>query len=158
MKKVLFVITFSIFTTILFAQLKPIDLKCEYLTNPEGVDMQNPRLFWQLKSTENAQCQAAYQIIVATTKENIDKNIGDAFDSRKVNSSQNIQVVYKGKKLNPASEYFWKVKVWDKNKKVSEWSETAKFSTGLFSIDDWKGAQWIAWSNQDEWAKEWWRV
>ena len=42
-------------------------------------------------------------------------------------------------------------------KTVSEWSKPAYFSTGLFSKDDWKSAQWIAWRNQEEWATEWWR-
>ncbi|AJR04523.1 family 78 glycoside hydrolase catalytic domain [Siansivirga zeaxanthinifaciens] len=148
---------FILFSVDIVAQIHPIDLKCEYLTNPEGIDMQNPRLFWQLKSTENVQYQTAYQIIVASSKDNIDKNIGDVYDSKKVTSSQSIQIVYKGRKLNPATAYFWKVRVWDKNKKVSEWSEPATFSTGLFSVDDWKDAQWIAWRNQDEWVKEWWR-
>jgi alpha-L-rhamnosidase len=141
----------------LFAQLHPANLKCEYLTNPEGIDIPDPRFYWQLKSGEEGQFQSAYQILVATSKEKLDQNKGDAFDSKKVKSNQNTHVVYKGKILEPASNYFWKVKVWDKNSKASEWSETATFSTGLFADDDWASAQWIGWKTQEEWEPAWWK-
>jgi len=135
----------------------PVELRCEYLTNPEGIDIPDPRFYWKLVSDENGQYQSAYEILVATSREKLDKNVGDAFDSKKTKSSQNTHVVYKGEKLKPASTYFWKVRVWDKNSKTSEWSETATFSTGLFMESDWKGAQWIAWKQQQEWEDEWWR-
>ncbi|UMB54102.1 glycoside hydrolase family 78 protein [Lutibacter sp. A64] len=141
----------------LHSQIKPFELKCEYLTNPEGVDMQSPRFFWKIASKESGQYQIAYQLLVATSKENLVQNIGDAFDSKKVKASTTTQIEYKGIKLQSASQYYWKVKVWGKNKQVSEWSETATFSTGLFQVEDWKGAEWIAWRNQREWTEEWWR-
>ncbi len=141
----------------MMAQVSVTDLKCEYLTNPEGVDMQDPRFFWKLTSDEEAQGQTAYQLLVATSTENLDENIGDAFDSKKVKTSHSTQIIYKGKTLESATQYYWKVKVWDKNKEASSWSETATFSTGLFAEKDWKEAQWIAWRDQDEWATEWWR-
>ena len=138
------------------SQIKVDRLKCEYLNNPEGIDMPDPRFYWQLVSDENNQFQTAYQLIVSTSSEKADKYIGDAFDSRKVKSSQNTQVVYKGKKLNAATVYFWKVKAWDKNGKASGWSETARFSTGLLKNEDWKNAQWIAWRPQEKWETDWW--
>ena len=149
---ILFVLVFEV-----EAQLNPTTLKCEYLTNPEGIDMPDPRFYWQLKSGDDGQFQTAYQILVATSKEKLDQNLGDAFDSKKVKSNQNTHVVYKGKMLKPASNYFWKVKVWDKKGKASEWSETATFSTGLFSDEDWQNAQWISWKTQEEWETAWWK-
>ncbi|WP_164975208.1 family 78 glycoside hydrolase catalytic domain [Lutibacter sp. HS1-25] len=150
------VLTFF-YVACLSAQVQAVSLKCEYLTNPEGVDMQDPRFFWKLDSEEEGQCQTYYQVLVATSKANLDNNIGDAFDSKKVKSAKSTQIVYKGKMLEAASQYYWKVRVWDKNKTASPWSEIATFSTGLFADVDWKGAQWIAWRDQDEWATEWWR-
>ena len=38
--------------------------------------------------------------------------------------------------------YFWKVRIWDKNNKVSSWSNTATWSMGLLEPSDWK-AKWI---------------
>ena len=137
--------------------ISPAELRCEYLSNPEGIDIPDPRFYWKLVSDENGQYQTAYKVLVATSAENLNKNIGDAFDSKKTKSGQNTHVVYKGAKLKPASEYFWKVRVWDKNNKPSEWSETATFSTGLFTDSDWKSAQWIAWKPQQEWETEWWQ-
>lgn len=157
MRKNLLFFCLLFFAVSTFGQTQPSSLKCEYLTNPEGIDMQSPRFFWKLTSAEDAQFQTAYQILVATSAEKLDQNIGDAFDSKTVKSSKSIQIEYKGKKLEPAAQYYWKVRVWDKNKVASKWSETATFSTGLFAAEDWKGAQWIAWRDQDEWEKEWWR-
>ena len=158
MNKLVFILSCFLFSIHSFSQISPVNLKCEYLTNPEGIDMTNPRFYWKLEATENKQqFQLAYQILVATTKIKLDKNIGDAFDSKKVKSEQNTHVVYKGEMLKPASEYFWKLRVWDKNNTVSRWSETARFSTGLFKDLDWKDAQWIAWRPQKDWETEWWR-
>ncbi|GAL70851.1 alpha-L-rhamnosidase N-terminal domain-containing protein [Jejuia pallidilutea] len=136
-------------------QIKPYDLKLEYRENPEGVDVKKPRFFWKLKSAEAGQYQKNYQLIVATSKENIEKGVGDVYNSKKVKSSQTTQILYKGKPLRPATQYYWKVKVWDKNN-IPSWSKIATFSTGLFQKEDWKNAQWIAWKPQKQWEKEWW--
>ena len=141
---------------VLFAQIVPYDLKLEYRENPEGVDVMKPRFFWKLQSKEAGEYQKSYQLIVSNSKEKIEKNIGNVFNSKKVRSAETTQIVYSGKPLQPASQYYWKVRVWDKNN-IPSWSEAATFSTGLFSVDDWKGAQWIAWRNQEEWETEWWR-
>ncbi len=139
------------------AQITPVDLRCEYLTNPMGVDIPDPRFYWKLQSAENEQFQIAYQLIVSSSKENLNSGIGDMFDSGKKRSAQNTHVVYSGKTLQPAKQYFWKVRVWDKNNQTEGWSEAATFSTGLFSEEDWAGADWIAWKPQDEWEENWWK-
>lgn len=157
MKRILFLVVFLSSTFPAFTQIKPVNLKCEYLRNPEGIDMPDPRFYWQLVSDENNQYQTAWQLLVATSRGKADSNIGDAFDSGKVKGSQSTQVIYHGKKLNPATDYFWKVKVWDRKGKVSGWSETSRFSTGLLQQEDWKGAQWIAWRPQEKWEMDWWK-
>lgn len=157
MKQLLLTLLTFCYVACLSAQVQVVSLKCEYLTNPEGVDMQAPRFFWKLDSEEQEQYQTYYQVLVATSQTKLDENIGDAYDSKKIKSSKSTQIIYEGKPLEAAAQYYWKVKVWDKNKTASSWSETATFSTGLFADKDWKGAQWIAWRDQDEWATEWWR-
>lgn len=57
---------------------------------------------------------------MSTSKEKIDKHIGDAFNSKKVNFNKTTQIEYNGKPLKSASQYYWKVRVWDKNKKVCQ--------------------------------------
>jgi alpha-L-rhamnosidase len=157
MKRISLFILLIISATTVFAKIQPVNLKCEYRINPKGIDIPEPRFFWQMVSAEKNQFQTAYHLLVATSKEKLKENRGDAFDSGKVKSDQNTHVVYQGKKLEPATDYFWKVNVWDKNKEASGWSDAAKFSTGLFENSDWKGARWIAWKPQDTWEKEWWK-
>lgn len=156
MSKSAFFCLFFIVSLSGFTQVESYDLKLEYLVTPEGVDVKNPRFFWKLKSEESSQYQKYYQLIVATSKENIEKNIGDAYNSKKVKSSQTTQIVYKGKPLQPATQYYWKVKIWDK-KNMPSWSKITTFSTGLFQKEDWKNAEWIAWKPQEQWYKEWWQ-
>lgn len=120
----------------------PYDLRCEYLKNPLGIDLPNPKLFWKLQSNQRAQRQRAYQIIVSSTLKKLNANEGDLWDTKKMLSSESIHIKYTGKTLVSEQECFWKVKVWDKNDKPSPWSEQDSFSMGLLQASNWKG-KWI---------------
>ncbi|MFQ5629373.1 MAG: glycoside hydrolase family 78 protein [bacterium] len=120
-------------------------LRTEYLENPLGIDVTEPRFSWQLQSSdENArnQSQSAYQIIVASSKEKLSNDYGDFWDSGKVESAQMGQVVYAGKPLKSRDRCYWKVRVWNQNNVLSNWSEPALFSMGLLNPSDWT-AHWI---------------
>src|SRR5689334_10814893 len=86
------------------------NLRCEFLTNPLGIDLEAPRLSWEIRSSKRNVQQTAFQILVASSKENLAKNNGDVWNSGKINSSQSIHVSYAGKKLLSKTAYFWKVK------------------------------------------------
>ncbi|NIA31840.1 MAG: family 78 glycoside hydrolase catalytic domain, partial [Actinobacteria bacterium] len=118
------------------------NLRCESKRNPLGIDVPNPRLSWVLQSDQRGQRQSARRILVATSPENLQQNIGDAWDSGKVNSSQSIQIPYHGKVLQSDRKYFWKVRVWDRDGKPMPWSAPAFWSTGLLHVSDWQ-AKWI---------------
>ena len=47
--------------------LKPVRLRCEYLANPLGIDVWEPRLRWALESESNGQTQTAYRILAASS-------------------------------------------------------------------------------------------
>ena len=49
--------------------LPPTSLRCEYLKNPVGIDVRQPRFAWVLRHTERAQMQSAYQVLVASSPE-----------------------------------------------------------------------------------------
>ncbi|WP_159951823.1 family 78 glycoside hydrolase catalytic domain [Polaribacter septentrionalilitoris] len=134
------------------------NLKCEYRTNPLGIDNIAPRLSWQLinKDQTRGQKQTAYQILVASSLENLDNNIGDIWDSGKIESNQSVNVEYGGNNLSSAQQYFWKVKTWDVSGNVSNWSKTAHFSMGLLKQDDWKG-EWIYKKDQNKKDHNWYR-
>jgi alpha-L-rhamnosidase len=46
------------------AQVKVINLKCEHLQNPIGIDETHPRFTWQLESDKPGSSQEAFQIVV----------------------------------------------------------------------------------------------
>lgn len=125
-KNIVFLFTVLV-TFISNAQISVVHLTCEMAENPVAVIQTQPRLSWQLLSKENNTSQIAYQILVASSEEKLKKNEGDVWDSRRVNSAQNLQIVFGGSPLKNETKYFWKVKVWDQNFKVSQWSKTATF-------------------------------
>jgi len=117
-------------------------LRCEYRVDPLGVDVEQPRLSWLVESAERGQKQTAYQVLVATSLTNLQADRGDLWDSGKVASDETTCIVYQGKPLTSHTRCCWKVRVWDKDGKVSAWSEAARWSMGLLKPAEWI-AQWI---------------
>lgn len=102
--------------------MKAINIKTEYLKNPLGIDIENPRIMW---NCEGGVTQTAYQIIT------------DEWDSGKVESGSMRAVVpvkfEKGKRVT------FKIRLWDENDKEDEFSEENFFEYG---IKNWS-AKWI---------------
>lgn len=118
------------------------DLKCEYSLNPVGIDSQHPRLSWLLTSAKRAQKQSGYEILVASSVENLAANRGDVWSTGKVSSEDSIQIAYEGRALESGKIYHWKVRVWDQDGKPTEFSAPNSWEMGLLSASDWQG-QWI---------------
>jgi alpha-L-rhamnosidase len=118
------------------------NLRCEYKINPLGIDVAQPRLSWIVDSAKRGQKQTAYQVLAASTKENLAAEKGDLWDSGKVASDETVCVVYTGKPPVSNQDCFWKVRIWDKDGKPSGWSKPAHWSMGMLNEGDWKG-QWI---------------
>lgn len=144
--------------------VKEGSLRLEYLPNPLGIDVRQPRFSWELQSDIRGANQSAYQILVSSSPERLAKLEGDCWDSGKVLSSDTGQIHYEGSPLVSDRRYYWTVRVWDdlgresKNSKAAEGEASAVsawFGTGLFEPADWLGAQWIAWRPQDVWKAEW---
>lgn len=76
--------------------LQANQLKCEHLTNPLGIEAPQPRLSWVLESNERAQLQTAYQILVASSLNELQANNADKWDSGKVVSDNSVEVAYRG--------------------------------------------------------------
>ena len=108
--------------------IAPVNLRCEYLTNPQGIDVGQPRLSWLLESrspNRRGLRQSAWQILVASSEKNLKRDRGDLWDSGKVESDQSIQVEYAGSALASRQACFWKVRVWDQDGQPSSWSQPA---------------------------------
>lgn len=137
-----------IFATVVFltvpaiAGLAPVDLRCDYAINPLGVDSPKPRLFWKLKSNQQNEKQTAYEILAASSAQNLARNKGDLWATGKMASDETIQIPYDGQGLVSSGQIFWKVRVWDNHGKVSAWSKPATWTMGILNSNDWHG-QWI---------------
>jgi alpha-L-rhamnosidase len=120
----------------------PRNLRCEYLTNPLGIDQTTPRLSWQMADSRRGAVQRAYQILVADSSAKLAADDGDVWDSGKVSSDQSLQVEYAGRPLRSRMRAYWKVRVWGRDDQPSPWSERAYWSMGLLGPTDWE-AKWI---------------
>jgi alpha-L-rhamnosidase len=127
------------------AALAPTDLRCEYLHDPLGIDTPQPRLSWILDAgaaPARGQRQTAWQVRVAGSPALLAAGHGDLWDSGKVVSDQSIHVPYAGVALASGQACFWKVRVWDRAGRPSDWSKSALWTMGLLRAADWK-AMWI---------------
>ena len=73
----------------------PEDLRCEYLVNPLGIDELQPRLSWKLTPTDPAHRglrQTEYQILVASSRDRLDRDQDSLWDSGHVASDQSILI------------------------------------------------------------------
>lgn len=125
--------------------LRPVDLRCEYLQNPLGIDATQPRLSWKLdagSSSRRGLSQTACQVIVASSRAALNKDAAELWDSGQLKMSQSIHVVYAGRPLRSQQECWWKVRVWDQDGNPTGWSEPARWTMGLLVPGDWQ-AKWI---------------
>jgi len=122
--------------------IRPDKLTCEYIENPLGLDERAPRLSWTLASEKRNQTQTAYELIVADNVTDIRRKKGTVWATGRVESEQNIHITYGGQPLQSFTRYYWRVRVYDRQGKASEWSEPAWFETALLDETEWKG-KWI---------------
>lgn len=132
-----------VLTASLAAATNITDLTCEYLENPLGIDVLQPRLSWKIESDERNQVQTAYQVLVAGSEILLAKNHGDIWDSGHVNSDHSLFIQFDGKPVQSGRRYYWKARVWDKKGKPSNWSIPAWWEMGLLQPTDWC-AEWIS--------------
>ena len=128
------------------ASTLPVDLRCEGLVNPLGIDAVNPRLSWRLDAvsgTERGQRQTAYQIQVASDKQRLTDNKPDLWDTGRVESEQSLYLPYGGQVPAARGVCWWHVRIWDEQGRVSAWSDLATWSQGLPAVKDWQDAAWI---------------
>ncbi|HEV2399480.1 MAG TPA: glycoside hydrolase family 78 protein [Candidatus Sulfotelmatobacter sp.] len=137
----LFAILFMVAAAIASTPLSVTNLRCEYNTNPLGIDVMQPRMSWELVSSDRGTLQTAYEVRVAASVQDLEaKKL--VWDSGKKNSDASIHVAYEGPALESGRRYYWQVEVWDNQGHDSGWSEPGYWEMGLLSPVDWK-AKWI---------------
>jgi len=111
--------------------MKAINLRTEYLENPIGIDIRQPRLFW---NCDGGIKQTAYRIVAKTDEQIV-------WDSGKI-ASESMHADYPND-LASRQRVEWNVILWDENDSEGELSETAFFEIGLLEKSDWQ-AKWIS--------------
>ena len=150
MKKVIIsIFAFCIVSICLAQNAKPFDTTVgEFFANPLGYSLDDLSFSWKLpilKDENGAERknikQSAYQIVVAKTPEDFEKS--PVWDTGKVLSDKSVQVAYQGEPLVSRDKLYWKVRYWDENGVVSNWSDVNFFEAGLLQNSDWQG-KWIS--------------
>jgi alpha-L-rhamnosidase len=129
------------------APFAPTNLVVDDVANPVGTEAV-PYFGWLDNNTNANEIQSAYEILVASSMNNINANDGDVWDSGEVASSRENHVVYTGATtLTADTEYYWKVRTWDREGLASPYSTNATFTVGLLANGNWSSASWIAGTN-----------
>lgn len=110
----------------------PSGLTVEYIRDPRFTKIidSKPEFSWVVP--DEAVLQKGYQILVSSTKENSNNNIGDVWDSENVRSMKSTDIEFGGEPLQENKTYFWKVRIFDKDNRLSVYSAPQQFTTGDF--------------------------
>ena len=84
-----------------------------------------PEYSWKIPP--GAGSQWAYQILVASDHAVIDRNVGDIWNSGKVESENFLQIPHPVG-LGSGGKYFWKVRIWDEFHRLSDYSQVYTFT------------------------------
>lgn len=125
------------------------NLRCEYLTDPLGIDVISPRLSWEISSAQRGIMQTSYQVIVASSPDLLKKDNGDLWNSGRIISDASTGIVYEGAPLRSREEIYWKVKL-TTNKGERVESATSYWSMGLLTPEEWSG-RWTGLDSSFAW-------
>ena len=110
--------------------IEAIHLRTEYLCNPIGLDIEKPRLFWQVSGAKK---QTAYQIAYCVNEEKQEETEWKKTDEMGFEFPHS---------LKSRDRVQWRVRLTDESGVTGVWSGWASFEMGLLEKSDWK-AEWI---------------
>lgn len=116
-------------------------LRWDAREQPLGFIQFEPRLAWTVASSDRAQRQTAYQVLVATSPERLRPGSADIWDSNKVVSGESLNIHYGGPTPRARQRGYWTVRVWGKDGRPSSFAPPAWWEMGLYD-EEWEG-QWI---------------
>ena len=109
--------------------------------NPIGIDDRHPSLSWRVAGPDETM-QSAYRILVASSSSLLGRNVGDIWDSGRIEGAACTGIQYEGRPLRSRETCHWKVQVWNE-KGNTGWSDPAYWEMGLLEAKDWTG-DWLA--------------
>lgn len=128
-------------------------LKCEQLSSPMGLEVQQPRLSWILQTPCANHNQHAYRITVGTSVSKYNCITNLVWDSGELAYDVNKQIVYEGEPLEAFTTYYWSVQVRDENGLHSAAAPIAEWTTGYLEQKI-PTAQWISSSKTESAPRE----
>ena len=170
MRKTLLLFLSVLWCTALFGQTQPVRIVSPTVEMQDGsqpLATNQPRFSWKYADNDSVQNvrQTSYRLIVASTKENARRNIGDLWDTKTVSSDQMLYIPYKGKPLESRDKAYWKVVTYvtytveNRNQKKNNTgtstiievleSEVKSFEISLLNSEDWS-ALWIGHEFNDD--------
>lgn len=108
----------------------PVELTCEWLENPVGVETRQPRLAWKLP--DDLPVQTGWEVEAKGTD-------GASWTTRREGADQ-VEVVWGGSPLADNERVRWRVRAYGSNGKATDWSDWSRFTLGRKA---WS-AKWIA--------------
>ena len=81
----------------------------EYQDGSRPLATNVPRFSWRYETDDSDVRQTSYRIVVASSRENVENNIGDLWDSKTVASERMLLIPYEGKPLHSRDGAYWKV-------------------------------------------------
>jgi alpha-L-rhamnosidase len=115
--------------TLVRVTLRCIDLRCERLVDPIGLDTRSPRLTWRIEADGDE---------VDVVQEACQLEVDGQWDTGRVDGWHQ-QVTYTGPALESRAALRWRVRAWT-SAGATEWSAWATFETGLLTSDEWFAA------------------
>ncbi|PWG06672.1 sulfatase-like hydrolase/transferase [Polaribacter aquimarinus] len=78
--------------------------------------------------SKDSKKQSAYQILLASSQENINKNIADVWNSTKIKGNTKEVVKPKALKLEKGKTYYWKMRIYDELNRTGAYTKAQKIT------------------------------
>ncbi len=118
-------------------------LKCEFLSNPRGVEHSRPYLSWEIDAPGRRNvAQSSYRILVYESERIPEDASWPIWNSGKIPSGNSVNIRYEGEPLQSARKYYWRIQIEDNKGSKSKFSKWASFETGILDENEWLG-EWI---------------
>ena len=114
------------------SSVNSVDVRIEHLRDTLGIGTDRPRLSWTVKTESRDWLQSGYEI------ESYDPDGKLRDQTGRVESDQSVLVAWPFAPLTSREQLSMRVRVWDKDGSVSEWSDAVSVEAGLLSASDWK--------------------
>ncbi len=119
--------------------LRATSLRCQHLVEPLGIDPGEPVLSW-VPAADGPTPQLAYRVLVASSREALERGEADLWDSGRVESTAINGIRYAGAPLSAGRRCWWTVVLWGEDGEGPR-GEIGSFGIGL-GPEDW-GGSWI---------------